>query len=66
MVLVNPKSESKAIASQPSLQYPELLAPAGNLNCVKAAVENGVDAIYFGLTQECGYKILLSRISLKY
>lgn len=28
---------------------PELLAPAGNWDCAKAAVENGADAIYFGL-----------------
>src|SRR5256886_15382377 len=28
---------------------PELLAPAGDWQCVKAAVENGADAIYFGL-----------------
>ncbi|WP_445629965.1 DUF3656 domain-containing U32 family peptidase [Nostoc sp. DSM 114167] len=35
--------------SQPSLQRPELLAPAGNWECAKAAVENGADAIYFGL-----------------
>src|SRR5215510_3510771 len=28
---------------------PELLAPAGDWACVKAAVENGADAIYFGL-----------------
>jgi Collagenase and related proteases len=28
---------------------PELLAPAGDWECVKAAVENGADAIYFGL-----------------
>ncbi|MEH2290543.1 U32 family peptidase [Nostoc sp.] len=34
---------------QPSLQRPELLAPAGNWDCAKAAVENGADAIYFGL-----------------
>ncbi|MBX9254158.1 U32 family peptidase [Desmonostoc muscorum CCALA 125] len=32
-----------------SLQRPELLAPAGNWECAKAAVENGADAIYFGL-----------------
>jgi U32 family peptidase len=31
------------------LQRPELLAPAGNWDCAKAAVENGADAIYFGL-----------------
>jgi len=30
-------------------QLPELLAPAGDWDCVKAAVENGTDAIYFGL-----------------
>lgn len=30
-------------------QIPELLAPAGNWECAKAAVENGADAIYFGL-----------------
>ncbi|MEH2187370.1 MAG: DUF3656 domain-containing protein [Nostoc sp.] len=34
---------------QLSLQRPELLAPAGNWDCAKAAVENGADAIYFGL-----------------
>jgi putative protease len=28
---------------------PELLAPAGDWECAKAAVENGADAIYFGL-----------------
>ncbi len=27
----------------------ELLAPAGNWDCARAAVENGADAIYFGL-----------------
>ncbi len=28
---------------------PQLLAPAGNWECAKAAIENGADAIYFGL-----------------
>lgn len=28
---------------------PELLAPAGDMDCVRAAVENGADAVYFGL-----------------
>src|SRR6202789_4061704 len=32
-----------------SPQLPELLAPAGDWECAKAAVENGADAIYFGL-----------------
>jgi U32 family peptidase len=31
----------------------ELLAPAGDRTCVTAAVENGADAVYFGL--ECGF-----------
>jgi U32 family peptidase len=30
-------------------QWPELLAPAGDWDCARAAVENGADAIYFGL-----------------
>lgn len=33
----------------PDCQAPELLAPAGNWDCAKAAIENGADAIYFGL-----------------
>lgn len=28
---------------------PELLAPAGDRECVQAAIENGADAVYFGL-----------------
>jgi putative protease len=37
-------------ANSPSaLRLPELLAPAGDWDCAKAAVENGADAIYFGL-----------------
>jgi putative protease len=28
---------------------PELLAPAGNQECLVAAIENGADAVYFGL-----------------
>src|SRR5437879_4278523 len=31
------------------LRIPELLAPAGDWDCARAAVENGADAIYFGL-----------------
>lgn len=47
---------TEAVASQParslppaSCRLPELLAPAGDWECAKAAVENGADAIYFGL-----------------
>ena len=32
-----------------TLQLPELLSPAGGWECARAAVENGADAIYFGL-----------------
>jgi putative protease len=32
-----------------AVSRPELLAPAGDWDCAKAAVENGADAIYFGL-----------------
>ncbi|MBD1875735.1 U32 family peptidase [Nodosilinea sp. FACHB-131] len=39
-------SSNEPVASPP---LPELLAPAGNWGCAKAAVENGADAIYFGL-----------------
>jgi putative protease len=33
----------------PRAVRPELLAPAGDWECARAAVENGADAIYFGL-----------------
>src|SRR6476659_9081328 len=52
-------SDQASLASAPApdvlpggpsaLTLPELLAPAGDWDCAKAAVENGADAIYFGL-----------------
>jgi putative protease len=30
---------------------PEVLAPAGDMECVRAAVAYGADAIYFGLSK---------------
>ena len=36
-------------ASAASPRPPELMAPAGDWDCAKAAVENGADAVYFGL-----------------
>lgn len=42
--------------NEPTLSYPklpELLAPAGDWTCARAAVENGADAVYFGL--DCGF-----------
>ena len=41
------RSASRHPHPRPAL--PELLAPAGDWECVKAAVENGADAVYFGL-----------------
>jgi putative protease len=35
--------------SHPPRRAPELLAPAGDWDCAKAAIENGADAVYFGL-----------------
>lgn len=32
-----------------SMKQTELLAPAGNWSCLKTAVENGADAVYFGI-----------------
>jgi U32 family peptidase len=32
-----------------SASSPELLSPAGDFDCARAAVENGADAVYFGL-----------------
>lgn len=36
-------------APLPSAMRPEILAPAGDWDCLRAAVENGADAVYFGL-----------------
>src|SRR5262245_50387741 len=44
------KTQSKSTCER---RQPELLAPAGDRTCVTAAVENGADAVYFGL--ECGF-----------
>src|SRR5262245_30464907 len=48
------KPTSKSSSAEPaaprcSPALPELLAPAGDWDCARAAVENGADAIYFGL-----------------
>ncbi|MEO6873643.1 MAG: DUF3656 domain-containing protein [Opitutaceae bacterium] len=48
-----PPAEPSVIDSAPAearaWRRPELLAPAGDWECARAAVENGADAIYFGL-----------------
>ncbi len=49
---VAPQPTSPASAPAPSpaaYSRPELLAPAGDWDCARAAVENGADAIFFGL-----------------
>ena len=43
-----PKIETQSAPKKIS-SLPELLSPAGDWECAKAAVENGADAIYFGL-----------------
>jgi U32 family peptidase len=43
-----PNTVSSATVLPPPAR-PELLAPAGDWECARAAVENGADAIYFGL-----------------
>jgi putative protease len=50
-MVANAQTESTNAERSPALtpHLPELLAPAGDWECVKAAVENGADAIYFGL-----------------
>ena len=45
----NSVTERSASPALPAPARPELLAPAGDWECAKAAVENGADAIYFGL-----------------
>lgn len=42
-------AHSPAPPTAPAVRRPELLAPAGDWECARAAVENGADAIYFGL-----------------
>ncbi|MEO0888161.1 MAG: peptidase U32 family protein, partial [Cyanobacteria bacterium J06648_10] len=55
MVTSSQPSRSHSLSSSVGLSQakqpfrPELLAPAGSWDCAKAAVENGADAIYFGL-----------------
>ncbi len=49
---MQPESVSAPLPVKPGgtgICLPELLAPAGDWDCAKAAVENGADAIYFGL-----------------
>jgi putative protease len=50
MISTTPIQTSEGASDQrDAMRLPELLAPAGDWECAKAAVENGADAIYFGL-----------------
>lgn len=42
-------TKTETAAPSTAQVFPELLAPAGDWECARAAVENGADAIYFGL-----------------
>ncbi|QDS92073.1 putative protease YhbU precursor [Roseimaritima multifibrata] len=54
MPLPAPSDSLSPLASQPTpRRAPELLAPAGQWECLSAAIENGADAVYFGL--DCGF-----------
>ena len=33
------------------LKVPEILAPAGDMTCLQAAIDAGADAVYFGLDE---------------
>ncbi len=43
---------------------PELLSPAGDRLCLKAAVENGADAVYFGLDRGFNARARATNLSL--
>jgi U32 family peptidase len=47
--VASPEPSASNARSASHRTVPELLAPAGDWECAKAAVENGADAIYFGL-----------------
>src|SRR5947209_5346754 len=46
---MQPAPAPGALASTPIRSRPEVLAPAGDIDCVRAAIENGADAVYFGV-----------------
>ena len=51
--LSNMTTKTPTIVSADLSTPPELLAPAGDWDCIRAAIENGADAVYFGL--DCGF-----------
>ncbi len=53
-----------ATSSNTPQSAPELLAPAGDWQCAKAAVANGADAVYFGLDSGFNARARATSISL--
>ncbi len=49
----------------PTDRPPELLAPAGDRECVRAAVENGADAVYFGLERGFNARVRATNMTLE-
>src|SRR5436190_19013891 len=47
--LASHRPDSQSSPAGEAVACPELLAPAGDWECARAAVENGANAIYFGL-----------------
>lgn len=54
-----------ASASLPPFARPELLAPAGDVDCIRAAIENGADAVYFGLTRGFNARVRAANMALE-
>ena len=44
-----PRPSGAADDGASARRKPEIVAPAGDMDCVRAAIENGADAVYFGL-----------------
>ena len=51
-------------APLPAELRPELLAPAGDWDCVRAAIENGADAVYFGLDSGLNARVRATNFSV--
>jgi U32 family peptidase len=47
------------------MNAPELLAPAGDADCIRAAIENGADAVYFGLDDGFNARVRATNFSLQ-
>jgi len=58
------EAKSSVARQHPQQLRPELLAPAGDLICARAAVENGADAVYFGLDAGFNARARATNISL--